>query len=66
MDEQKLSAVGTMARRKDGYAKVTGKEIYASDVSLPGMLQARVVRSPYPHARVVSIDTTEAQKMGAF
>jgi xanthine dehydrogenase molybdenum-binding subunit len=65
MEAQKFSEVGTSARRKDGYAKVTGKEIYVSDVSLPGMLQARVVRSPYPHARVVSIDTTEAQKMGA-
>jgi xanthine dehydrogenase molybdenum-binding subunit len=65
MEDQKLSAVGTIARRKDGYAKVTGREIYVSDVSLPGMLQARVVRSPYPHARVLSIDTSEAEKAGA-
>ena len=55
-----------MTRRKDGLAKVTGTETYASDMELPYMLHARVLRSPYPHARVVSIDTSEAERMGAI
>ena len=49
---------------KDGVAKVTGKEIYSSDVSFPNMLHARVLRSPYPHAKILSVDTSEAEKMG--
>jgi xanthine dehydrogenase molybdenum-binding subunit len=65
MEKETFSAIGKIARRKDGIAKVTGKEIYTSDVTLPGMLHARVLRSPYPHARIVSVDTREAEKMGA-
>jgi len=58
--------VGTIARRKDGYAKVTGKEIYSSDVILPRMYHARVLRSPYPHARIVSVDVSGAEALGAI
>lgn len=46
--------------------KVTGKEIYASDVNIPGMMHAVVLRSPYPHAEIKSIDLTEAEKTGAI
>ncbi len=48
-----------------GSRKVTGQEIYASDLVLPRMLYGRVLRSPFPHARVKSIDTSAAEKMGA-
>lgn len=65
MNETTLSTIGRVARRKDGIAKVTGREIYSSDVSLPNMLHGRVLRSPYPHARIKEIDTSEAEKMGA-
>jgi xanthine dehydrogenase molybdenum-binding subunit len=65
MERQSYFSVGRVARRKDGIAKVTGKEIYSSDVSLSNMLHARVLRSPYPHAKIVSIDVSEAEKMGA-
>ena len=65
MEAQELRTVGEVTRRKDGLAKVTGTETYASDMELPYMLHARVLRSPYPHARVVSIDTSEAERMGA-
>jgi xanthine dehydrogenase molybdenum-binding subunit len=65
METKKFSTIGRVTRRKDGYAKVTGREVYSSDVSLPNMLHARVLRSPYPHAKIVSIDTSEAEKMGA-
>jgi len=65
MEKRAFSSVGQVTRRKDGLSKVTGREIYSSDVSLPNMLHARVLRSPYPHAKIVSIDTTKAEKMGA-
>jgi len=65
MEEKTFSTVGRITRRKDGISKVTGREIYSSDVSLPNMLHARVLRSPYPHAKILSIDTINAEKMGA-
>ncbi|MBM3293461.1 MAG: xanthine dehydrogenase family protein molybdopterin-binding subunit [Candidatus Aminicenantes bacterium] len=65
MVRKTYSTIGRTTRRKDGVSKVTGREIFASDVVLPQMLHARVLRSPYPHARVVSIATAEAEAMGA-
>ena len=49
-------------RRKiiDGLEKVRGRARYAADVGLPGMLHARPVLSPYPHARIIGIDTAAA------
>lgn len=38
---------------------------YASDIMIPGMLYSAVLRSPYPHAEILSIDTSEAEAMGA-
>jgi CO/xanthine dehydrogenase Mo-binding subunit len=52
--------VGKSVPRVDGAEKVTGKAVYAYDVRLPGMLHAKVKRSPYPHARVVRIDSSRA------
>jgi xanthine dehydrogenase molybdenum-binding subunit len=57
--------LGRETVRKDGAAKVTGREVYASDVSLPSMLHARVLKSPYPHALVKSIDASVAEGLGA-
>jgi xanthine dehydrogenase molybdenum-binding subunit len=61
----KFHTLGQVTRRKDGLAKVTGAEKYASDIALPRMWHARVLRSPYAHARIQSIDTRAAQAMGA-
>ena len=49
--------------RKDVLAKVTGKAIYANDIRLPGMVYAKVVRSPIPSGRIVSVDASEAEAM---
>ena len=54
-------AIGQSVVRGEGPDKVTGRSIYAADVSLPGMLWGKVLRSPFPHARIVNIDTTEAK-----
>lgn len=58
----KLSVVGKRTARVDGRAKVTGAARYTADVRLPGMLYARLVTSPHPHARIRSIDTSMAER----
>ena len=55
--------VGKNIPRLDGYDKATGRGLYTTDVNLPHMLHAAVLRSPYAHAKVVSIDVSEAEKM---
>ena len=55
-DTEFLSIGQRGVRRHDGYEKASGKAIYTRDIQIPGMLYARVMRSPYAHARIVSID----------
>jgi CO/xanthine dehydrogenase Mo-binding subunit len=50
-------------RRIDGYAKASGKAVYTRDVQIPGMLYAKVMRSPYAHARILSMDTNKAERL---
>ncbi|HEX8740330.1 MAG TPA: xanthine dehydrogenase family protein molybdopterin-binding subunit [Casimicrobiaceae bacterium] len=54
---ERLGIVGKPLPRADARAKVTGAARYTVDVKLPGMLHARFLRSPHPHARIVRIDT---------
>ncbi len=53
--------IGQSIVRGEGPDKVTGRSVFAADVTLPGMLWGKVLRSPFPHARIVSIDTTQAR-----
>ncbi len=57
------SFVGKPTPRLDGAEKATGRAVYVSDLELPGMLYAKILRSPLPHARIVSIDVSEAQAL---
>jgi len=57
-----LVVIGKACPRPDGRAKVTGAMQFTVDISLPGMLHARVLRSPMPHARVRSIDLSTARR----
>jgi xanthine dehydrogenase YagR molybdenum-binding subunit len=57
-----LSVIGKRTPRIDGRLKVTGAARYTSDIRLPGMLFAQVVTSPFPHARVRSVDTSAAER----
>ncbi len=59
---EKLAVVGKPTPRLDGLLKVTGRARYTADIALPGMLHARVVRSPHPHARIRVIDTSAAER----
>ena len=56
--------VGTRPVRHDGLEKVTGRARFAADLNMSGQLHGIVVRSPHPHARITSIDTSEAEAMG--
>jgi len=58
----KPAIIGTSVKRLDGPDKVTGRAKYTFDINRPGMIYGRAVRSPYPHARIVAIDLSDAQK----
>lgn len=51
--------VGQSIPRLDGAEKVTGRALYASDIRLPGMAHAKILRSPFPHARIRRIDVSK-------
>jgi len=55
--------VGTRPLRPDGVDKVTGRARFGADASAPGMLVARILRSPHAHARIRAIDTTKAARL---
>jgi CO/xanthine dehydrogenase Mo-binding subunit len=55
--------IGTAVPRIDGADKVTGRASYTADVSLPGTLWGKALHSPYPHARILSLDTSAAEKL---
>jgi xanthine dehydrogenase molybdenum-binding subunit len=61
--QKEFSVVGKRTPRIDGYERVTGQAQYTGDIQLPGMLYARVLRSKVPHAKIVSIDTSKAEKL---
>lgn len=56
-------AVGQRARRPDGRLHGLGQTQYIDDITFPHMLHAKILRSEYPHARIVNVDTSEAEKM---
>jgi CO/xanthine dehydrogenase Mo-binding subunit/aerobic-type carbon monoxide dehydrogenase small subunit (CoxS/CutS family) len=57
------AVIGKAVRRIDAPSKVSGRLRYAGDMTMPGMLHVQVLRSPHPHARIVSIDTSAAEAM---
>ncbi|HEY7201681.1 MAG TPA: molybdopterin cofactor-binding domain-containing protein [Candidatus Dormibacteraeota bacterium] len=59
----RLDVVGQPLPRVDAAAKVSGVAMYADDISLPRMLHCRILRSPHPHARVLSVDASAARRI---
>jgi CO/xanthine dehydrogenase Mo-binding subunit len=55
--------IGVPTQRSEGPEKVSGRAVYATDVVLPGMLWAKVLRSPIPYARLKKIDTSQASAL---
>ncbi|BAY07518.1 molybdopterin-dependent oxidoreductase [Calothrix sp. NIES-2098] len=58
-----FESVGKSIPKQDGTAIVTGKASYTADISLPGLLHLKVLRSPYAHARIRNIDTAKAKAL---
>ncbi|MCH7569346.1 MAG: molybdopterin-dependent oxidoreductase [Deltaproteobacteria bacterium] len=61
MKQRQFKYVGQSIPRVDGVDKVTGKAKFTGDLVIPGMLFGKILRSPYPHARIASIDASEAE-----
>lgn len=61
--DQGFRIVGKENRKVDGLAKATGEAIYTDDIMLPGMLHAKMLRSPHAHARILSVDTSKAEAL---
>ncbi|MBI4639680.1 MAG: xanthine dehydrogenase family protein molybdopterin-binding subunit [Candidatus Tectomicrobia bacterium] len=57
------SVVGKRVARVDGVDRVTGKALYGDDIRLPEMLHGKILRSPHAHARIVRVDTSQAEKL---
>ena len=60
LSNEEFKVVGTRPVRHDGVDKVTGRARYAADTAMPGLLYAKVVRSPHAHARIRGIDASRA------
>ncbi|SPD75399.1 putative 4-hydroxybenzoyl-CoA reductase, alpha subunit [uncultured Desulfobacterium sp.] len=63
MGKPDYSVIGKRKPRIDAVAKVTGEATYTDDMSFPGMLYAKILRSPHAHARIVHIDTGRAERL---
>ncbi len=60
--EGSAPADGSMPRQ-DAYDKISGRAVFTRDIELPGMLYAKILASPYAHAKIARIDTSEAEKL---
>ena len=59
-EPEDLRVIGVARRRVDARAKVTGQTRFADDIALPRMAYCKLLRSPHPHARITSINTSRA------
>ncbi|MBU0990721.1 MAG: hypothetical protein KJ823_11060, partial [Proteobacteria bacterium] len=55
--------VGKRIPKLDAADKVTGRSVYIQDLKVPGMLYGKILRSRYPHAKIIRIDTSKAKKL---
>jgi|TARA_B110000305_G_scaffold210255_1_gene243809 CO/xanthine dehydrogenase Mo-binding subunit len=63
MNEINNKWIGKNTVRPDGAEKITGRAEYAADTSMPGMIWGKVLRSPHPHAKIISINTKKAEAL---
>ena len=63
MKKERFRYVGTRTPRIDARDKVTGKTKFATDLYQGEMLWSMVLRSPYPHARIIKLDVTKARAL---
>jgi 4-hydroxybenzoyl-CoA reductase alpha subunit len=60
---ESYSVIGKRVSRIDGRVKATGEAKFAADYEMPGMLWCKILRSPYPHAKILNIDTSRAERL---
>ena len=60
---REFTVIGQRLAKVDGVGRVTGATPYTDDLVLPGMLHGKILRSPHPHAKILSIDTSEAERL---
>src|ERR671914_440847 len=63
MVRQPFKYIGQSVPRADGVEKVTGQAKFLGDLVVPGMLHGKIIRSSYPHAKIISIDTAKAEAL---
>lgn len=61
--EADLAVLGKPLPRVDAYEKVSGRARYTHDINLTGMLWMKILRSPYPYARILAVDTSKAEAL---
>lgn len=61
--KESLKCVGRRSERVDDFEKVTGAAVFTGDMSFPGMLFAKVKKSPYASARILSVDCSAAERL---
>ena len=62
-ETQEYAVIGKSVPKIDGRDKITGAARYTADLKFPNMLFGKILTSPYAHARILSIDTSEAEKI---
>ena len=62
-EDKRFQVIGKPLRKEDGISKATGQAVYADDIQLPGMLHSKTLRSTHAHAKILSIDTSEAEAL---
>ena len=60
---KKFTVINTPVHNIDGVAKITGRAEYTFDITLPRMLYGKILRSSYPHAEILNIDTSKAERL---
>src|SRR3990167_2537624 len=60
---EEFSIVGKPMPRVDGLDKATGRAVYSPDMELPHMLHGKILTSTYPHARILNIDVSKAERL---
>jgi len=63
MEQKKFKVVGQGYPRHESMGKATGKASYTDDLFIPNLVYGAILRSPYPHARVIRIDKSGAEKL---
>jgi len=60
---EEFLTIGKRIPKRDAPQKVTGSAIYIQDLKIPGMLYGKILYSKYPHAKILKIDTSRAEKL---